>query len=598
MRVERTLVGILFLVAAASGGCGGQLAYNLPPATRLMEPGPGVGGPGPGVIPPAGNPYGLYGGAVGRFGDGAGTYMGGYGDGVPCGPYATNDAVQPMGAPRAMGAPRRNAIAANATSDVVQASYSCGCGGACGCGGGCGGACGCDDGYSGDCGCGGNCGGECGCGPGCGCGGGSGCCCLNEFCNDCHAFVGACAQCGCAPGQCLCATLGGALHGILDGHHGHMRSASMDAGAFAGMATSQIAFLGAEGVQVSWDVGGYGMFDSVALVIPGRQDFYQGAIYRLKLSNIPGRPGVELYPTLEVAPVTPRTDAYLAHSPIPVQFTEEDFDQALSGNFVTKVIYLPDPEFQELALAGVETLVSTRLDPGVDPIAEADRRGSILAIVRLGNKDLEPGYGDNTTIESGQVVPAPYVTPMSGEKPTSYESQAIYSEPAKADTRTTNTRKIDTSVVQAQYGEPCGPGYGGVNMPMGMPTSGFAPPAMPPNYVAGAPQWGMPITGTPIGLPGPPHIPLGTPAGLQQHVMRNRTRILMPPPVAKTKITVKHRPGLNYPRPVNHVQINETQREPVRLLPGWLSGLFDGSHRLGHGGGAGAGGAYGDPYCQ
>jgi hypothetical protein len=319
-------------------------------------------------------------------------------------------------------------------------------------------------------------------------------------------------------------------------------------------------------VQVTWDVSGYGMFDSVALVIPGRQDFYQGAIYRLKLMNIPGRPGVELYPTLEVAPVTPRTDAYLAHSPIPVQF---------------------------------------RLDPGVDPIAEADRRGSILAIVRLGNKDLEPGYGDNTTIESEQVVPAPYISPMSGEEPTTYESRAIYNEPASAD-----KRKTDSDVVQAQYGAPCGPGYGGAygdgaaaNMPMGMPTSGFAPPAMPPNYVAGAPQWGMPITGTPIGLPGPPHIPLGTPAGLQQHVIRNRTRILMPPPVAKTKITVKHRPGLNYPRPVNHVQINETQREPLRLLPGWLSGLFHGGglgSRLGGGGGLGAGaaGAYPDPYCQ
>ena len=77
-----------------------------------------------------------------------------------------------------------------------------------------------------------------------------------------------------------------------------------------------------------------------------------------------------------------------------MQFTEEDFDQVLSGNFVTKVIYLPDPEFQELALAGVETLVSTRLDPGVDPIVEADRRGAILAIVRLGNKDLEMPGGD------------------------------------------------------------------------------------------------------------------------------------------------------------------------------------------------------------
>src|ERR1700752_4546109 len=26
--------------------------HNLPPAARLMEPGPGVGGPGPGVLPP------------------------------------------------------------------------------------------------------------------------------------------------------------------------------------------------------------------------------------------------------------------------------------------------------------------------------------------------------------------------------------------------------------------------------------------------------------------------------------------------------------------------------------------------------------------
>ena len=44
------------------------------------------------------------------------------------------------------------------------------------------------------------------------------------------------------------------------------------------------------------------------------------------------------------------------------------------------------------SLAGVETLVSTRLDPGVDPVVEADRRGAILAIVRLGNKDLQaPG---------------------------------------------------------------------------------------------------------------------------------------------------------------------------------------------------------------
>jgi hypothetical protein len=136
-------------------------------------------------------------------------------------------------------------------------------------------------------------------------------------------------------------------------------------------------------------------------------------------------------------------------------------------------------------------------------------------------------------------------------------------------------------------------------MPMGMPTSGFAPPAMPPNMIAGAPQWGMPITGTPIGLPGPPHIPLGVPAGLQKHTMRNRTRVLMPPPVDHVKVTVKHRPGLNYPRPVNHVHVNETQREPLRLVPSWLTNMFhhNGGGLFGHRAGAGAG-AYGDPNCQ
>ena len=138
-----------------------------------------------------------------------------------------------------------------------------------------------------------------------------------------------------------------------------------------------------------------GAFDSEPLVVPGRQNFPQNGIYRMKLTNIGGREGVELYPTLEIGPTTPRSEAFLAHNAIPVQFTEEDFDQVLAGNFVTKVIYLPDPEFQELALAGVETLVSTRLDPGVDPIIEADRRGSILAIVRLGNKDVELAGGED-----------------------------------------------------------------------------------------------------------------------------------------------------------------------------------------------------------
>ena len=53
------------------------------------------------------------------------------------------------------------------------------------------------------------------------------------------------------------------------------------------------------------------------------------------------------------------------------------------------MIYLPDPQFQDLASTGTDEVISSRLEPGVDPIAEAHRRGSILLVVRLGNIDLE-----------------------------------------------------------------------------------------------------------------------------------------------------------------------------------------------------------------
>jgi hypothetical protein len=77
-----------------------------------------------------------------------------------------------------------------------------------------------------------------------------------------------------------------------------------------------------------------------------------------------------------------------------------------------------------------------------------------------------------------------------------------------------------------------------------------------------APQYGMPHTGTPIGLPGPPHIPLGAPAGLQKHVIRNHTHMNIPQPVEKMKIDVRQQPGMSYPNPVSRVRITEQNINP------------------------------------
>ena len=277
--------------------------------------------------------------------------------------------------------------------------------------------------------------------------------------------------------------------------------------------TVQIMFARPAAMHVQWDTTGGATFDADPLVVPGRQNFIQGGIFQLKISHVEGLEGVELYPTLEVGPVTPRTEAYLAHNALPIQFTQEDLEQVMVGNFVTKVIYLPDPEFQEMALAGVETLVSTRLDPGVDPIVEADRRGSIMAVIRVGNKDIEMGRENAGTT---------------------------------------------AAVAQVSYG---------MVPATAMRPSPMAHPGLPPNYISGvtSPQYGMPYTGTPLGLVGPPHIPLGAPAGLQQHVMYNHTAVNIPSPSPNFKMHVRQQPGMSYPTPPNRMSIREqTMYPPMR----------------------------------
>jgi len=208
--------------------------------------------------------------------------------------------------------------------------------------------------------------------------------------------------------------------------------------------TSQIEFNGPGGMEIRWDVSMPGAFDSMPLLMPGRHGFAQGAVYRLQLSHIPQAPGIELYPTLEVAPVTPRTQGFLQHSAVPVEFTNNDFDQVLSGNFITKVVYLPRPEFQNLATAGVGILVNTQLEPGIDPVAEASNRGAILAIIRMGNKDL--GLIEDTF------------------------------------------------------------GFDGAHGMTGM--------SFRQNYISGitGPEYGIPMTQTTAGIPGPPMLPLAGPA--------------------------------------------------------------------------------------
>jgi len=317
--------------------------------------------------------------------------------------------------------------------------------------------------------------------------------------------------------------------------------------ASAPLRTSQVRFLGPEGMSVGWQIGP--TFAESQLMAPDRYNFTQGATYRLKLSMIPGREGLVLYPSLHVYPTQPQTAAYLEHNALPLRITDEDLDQVETNNFVTKVIYLPDARFQELAIAGVEELVSTRLGPGLDPVAEADRRGTIMAVLRMGNMNLEmPGTPGIQVGQNGQN--GGQIAQVSGE-------QGQY-------------------VAPVPVGGYLGIGQGGIpgDMMMGGPAGPGQPPYDPIVGMNGVPMYGYPVTGTPIGLPGPPHIPYGRPAGLKSHTVRNLTDTHLPRPVDHMLIDVRHEPGISLPEPVRYIQYTEKHPEYQQgevSMPAWAA---------------------------
>ena len=112
-------------------------------------------------------------------------------------------------------------------------------------------------------------------------------------------------------------------------------------------------------------------------------------------------------------PSSARTDTFLAHSAVPVAFTEEDLEQVAAGNFLVKVIYLPDPHFHDLTTVAPDEIVSTRLPPGTDPIAVATTSPKIRsAVSSLANVAASTtGHHRRGTSSSAATV-----TPAAGKK--------------------------------------------------------------------------------------------------------------------------------------------------------------------------------------
>lgn len=112
-----------------------------------------------------------------------------------------------------------------------------------------------------------------------------------------------------------------------------------------------------------------------------------GYIYRIELNNMTRYPGVSLFPTLEVrgslmlpSRINPRD------FPAPIVVTDEDIRAVAEGSMITKVVYIEHPERSVPAVQQLDQPLEVTLDARANLEEEADERGRVMLIFRLGQK--------------------------------------------------------------------------------------------------------------------------------------------------------------------------------------------------------------------
>ncbi len=121
-----------------------------------------------------------------------------------------------------------------------------------------------------------------------------------------------------------------------------------------------------------------------------------GPVYRFRVTDIPEHPGVEVFPTVEMVDRLYPPQGQSLKFPVPVDLTQQELQVAAEGQFVTRVIYVEDPQ---LAIPIAEKTPSpTRwidVRAGGDPLVTADSLGRPIAILRMGGRVPEPDRIDD-----------------------------------------------------------------------------------------------------------------------------------------------------------------------------------------------------------
>jgi hypothetical protein len=111
-----------------------------------------------------------------------------------------------------------------------------------------------------------------------------------------------------------------------------------------------------------------------------------GPVYRLKVANIPGHEGQEVFPTIEVVDRLYPPPGQATRFPIPIVLTQEELAFALDGRYVLRVIYLEDQKMALPVSLPKGEQQYNEIAPGQDAMEAADRLGRPVAILRMGSR--------------------------------------------------------------------------------------------------------------------------------------------------------------------------------------------------------------------
>lgn len=184
---------------------------------------------------------------------------------------------------------------------------------------------------------------------------------------------------------------------------------------------------GPRGAQVSFvEAGTFGRPRSLPVTV----GLAIGQVYRLKVTNLPfpNSEGLELFPTLEVIDRLYPPPKQERHFPIIVELHADDLALALQGKFITRVIYLEDPQRALPTPTGGQQQPWFDVAPSQDPLQLADHLGRPVAILRMGGRVPLPDEQNSSAFLFGSpslMIYPPQVKLLSGPPKEATATQAV-----------------------------------------------------------------------------------------------------------------------------------------------------------------------------